>query len=145
MTKTTAARELVKACCRALSEKKALDLRVLDVGALSSITDFLVIATGTSEPHLRALRVELTKVLAETHTRPVGVEVAAESGWLVVDAFDVMIHIFTAEKRELFGLENLWRDGKTVPMSRILPAPRRPKAPKGKAAPRRRARPPQKP
>ena len=55
--------ELVKKCCRALDDKKAGDLRVLDVHEQSSITDLLIVATGTSEPHLRALRIEIEKVL----------------------------------------------------------------------------------
>ena len=61
--KSVSALELVKLCCRALEEKKAVDLRVLDVSEQSSITDYLVIATGSSEPHLRALRVELEKAI----------------------------------------------------------------------------------
>jgi ribosome-associated protein len=142
-TKPLASRELAKICCRALAEKKAGDLRVLDVSAQSSITNFLVLATGTSEPHLRALRVELSKALAESKTRLVGVEVAEESGWTVVDAFDVMVHLFTPDQREHYGLENLWKDAKPVPVADLLPAPPapapvpapRPK-PKGKARPK---------
>ncbi len=119
-TKPLASRELVKVCCRALAEKKAEDLRVLDVSAQSSITDFLVLATGTSEPHLRALRVELTKALAEARTRLVGVEVEEESGWMVVDAFDVMVHLFTPEQRDRYSLESLWKDAKEVPVAKLL-------------------------
>jgi hypothetical protein len=64
---------LVKLVCRALDAKKAEDIRVLDVSAQSSITDFLVVANGTSEPHLRALRVELEKVLDAAKVRIVGI------------------------------------------------------------------------
>jgi ribosome-associated protein len=113
--------ELVQLCCRVLDDKKAGDLTVLDVSAQSSITDYLVLATATSEPHLRALRVELEKALDSHHVRLVGMETAQESGWLVIDAFDVMIHLFLAETRERYGLERLWRDASDVPMSRVLP------------------------
>jgi ribosome-associated protein len=119
--KQLSSRELVKACCRALAEKKAEDLRVLDVSAQSSITDFLILATGTSEPHLRALRVELTKALAEANTRLVGAEVSQESGWTVIDAFDVMIHLFTPEQRDRYSLESLWKDAKEVSLAKLLP------------------------
>jgi len=128
--------ELLKLCCRALSEKKAEDIRVLDVRDQSSITDYLVIATGTSEPHLRALRVELTRVLAEIRARLVGVEAAQESGWTVVDVFDVMVHLLTPECRERYRLEGLWRDAVDVPLAGLL-AERKPKA---KAKPRIRIR-----
>jgi ribosome-associated protein len=105
---------LAKLCYQALDEKKAADLRVLDVSEQSSITDFLVLATGTSEPHLRALRIEVEKVLDLAKAKIVGMEIPQESGWMVIDAFDVMVHIFTAEQRERYGLENLWKDAREI-------------------------------
>ncbi len=131
--------ELVKLCCRALDEKKAMDLKVLDVSAQSSITDYLVIATGTSEPHLRALRVELEKVIDGSHTRIVGMETAQESGWLVIDAFDVMVHVFAPDVRARYGLENLWKDAVEVSVPKLLAVPRRRKAPAKRAATRKPA------
>ncbi len=124
--------ELVRLCCRALAEKKAGDLQILDVSGLSSITDYLVIATATSEPHIRALRVELEKALDSTKTHIVGFETTPESGWVVVDAFDVMVHIFTAEKRDSYRLENLWRDGTEIELKDLLADKKRParKAPR---------------
>ncbi len=131
--------ELVRVCCRALDEKKAGDVRVLDVRECSSITDYLVIATATSEPHVRALRVELEKAVDKAHTHIVGFETARESGWAVMDAFDVMVHIFTPERRSRYNLESLWRDGAEVPLKGLLagkgrPAKRATRA-KGKARP----------
>ncbi|HVU25119.1 MAG TPA: ribosome silencing factor [Opitutus sp.] len=130
---------LVKLCCRALDAKKAGDLRVLDVRQQSSITDYLVLATGTSEPHLRALRVELEKAMATSHTRVVGRETAQESGWIILDMFDVMIHIFVASVREHYGLENLWKDATEVSVPKLLaiPKPRRTAVKKRRAAPRK--------
>ena len=118
--------ELVRLCCRALDSKKAGDLRVLDVRELSSITDYLVIGTATSEPHVRALRVELEKALDSVKTHIVGFETARESGWAVMDAFDVMVHIFTPEKRERYRLENLWRDARDVALKDLLAPVKRP-------------------
>jgi ribosome-associated protein len=112
--------QLVRLSCVALEEKKAGNLRVIDVTGLSSITNYLVIATATSEPHVRALRVELEKALDSAETHIVGVETASESGWAVMDAFDVMIHIFTPEARAKYRLEHLWRDGDDIPVARIL-------------------------
>jgi len=129
---------LVNLCCGLLDEKKAEDLRVLDVSAQSSITDYLVLATGNSETHLRALRVELEKVLDSSHTHIVGVETAQESGWTVVDAFDVMIHLFTRDNRAKYRLENLWKDAVEVSVPKLLAAPKA-KAPKKRAvAPRKK-------
>jgi ribosome-associated protein len=112
--------ELVKLCCRALDEKKAGDLRVLDVHEQSSITDYLVVATGTSEPHLRALRVELEKVIDASGARIIGQELRQESGWLVVDVFDVMVHLFLPESRKKYQLENLWKDAVEISVPGLL-------------------------
>lgn len=112
--------ELVKVCCRALDDKKAGDIRILDVAGLSSITDYLVIATATSEPHVRALRVALEIAVDSARAHIVGFDSAHESGWVVMDAFDVMVHIQTAERRDQYGLESLWRDGKEIPLKKIL-------------------------
>ncbi|MDB6093295.1 MAG: iojap-like protein [Verrucomicrobia bacterium] len=133
--------ELVKLCCRALEEKKAGDLRVLDVSEQSSITDYLVLATGTSDPHLRALRVELEKAIDESRNRIVGMETSQESGWLVVDIFDVMVHIFTRENRSKYGLENLWKDAVEISVPDLFAPPKAaatktPKAPKAAKIPK---------
>jgi ribosome-associated protein len=122
--KPSPALELIKICCRVLDDKKAGDLRVLDVSAQSSITDYLILATATSEPHLRALRNDLEKALDAAKVRLVGIERAQESGWIVIDAFDVMIHLFRTEMRERFGLERLWRDASEIALSKILQEPK---------------------
>ena len=113
-------RALARLCCIALEEKKAADLRVIDVTALSSITNYIVIATATSDPHVRALRVELEKVLDASKNRIVGIDGSGESGWAVMDAFDVMVHIFTPETRTRYRLEHLWRDGEDVPVADLI-------------------------
>ncbi len=128
----SASLELVTALCKVLDDKKASDLRVLDVSAQSSITDYLVLATGTSEPHLRALRIELERIIDDSKTRLVGMEARQESGWIVIDAFDVMIHLFATEKREQYALESLWKDATEVDVAGLInPAAAKPaKAPK---------------
>lgn len=99
---------------QALDAKKAGDIRVLAVGELSSITDFLVVATATSDPHLRALRVELEKVIDGDGAKLLGIDTSKGSGWTVVDAFDVMIHLFTPENREKYRIELLWQDAQAI-------------------------------
>ena len=117
---TTAYPALLALICKALDEKKAEDLRVLDVSEQSSITDYLILATGTSEPHLRALRVELEKVIDATGTKILGMDKGLESGWLVVDAFDIMIHVFTPENRKKYSLENLWKDAEEISVEELV-------------------------
>lgn len=114
------AEKLIKLIVQALDGKKAEDLRVLEVSQLSSITDYLVLATGTSEPHLRALRIELERVLDDEKARILSVDTTKGSGWTVVDAFDVMIHLFTPENRDKYRIELLWRDANEMTLSKFL-------------------------
>lgn len=115
--------ESVRIVFKALDEKKAEDIRVLNVSEQSSITDYLVIATGTSEPHLRALRVELEKALDAAKVRIVGMDTDQGSGWMVVDAFDVMVHVFTRETRANYKLETLWKDATEVTQAALFGLP----------------------
>jgi ribosome-associated protein len=114
---------------RALDTKKAGDLRVLHVGAQSSITDWLVLATGGSEPHLRALRIETERVLDAVHAPIAGLDGAGPgSGWTVVDAYQIMVHLFTPAQREHYALERLWRDAQEVNTPALLAPPPKPAA-----------------
>ena len=119
-SKTKPSIRLLKLIVAALDGKKAEDLRVLDVSKQSSITDYLVLATGSSEPHLRALRIELERVLDEGKARILGVDTSKGSGWTVVDAFEIMIHIFTPENRERYRMDLLWKDAQDVKLNRVL-------------------------
>lgn len=144
----TATQETLRKIVQALDDKKAGDLRVLRVSAQSSITDYLVLATGTSEPHLRALRVELEKVLDGDKMRIAGMDSSEGSGWTVVDAYQVMIHLFTPDKRDAYRLEQLWNDAEDIPVRVLLGQPevvpvvaapkpvRTPKAPVAKVPPK---------
>jgi ribosome-associated protein len=114
------AEKLIKQIVQALDGKKAENLRVLDVSELSSITDYLVLATGTSEPHLRALRIELERVLDDNKARILSVDTTKGSGWTVVDAFEVMVHLFTPENRDKYRMELLWRDATELPLAKLL-------------------------
>ncbi len=116
-------RELLTLCVRALDDKKAEKIRILDVSEISSITDYLVIASGTSEPHLRALGQEVSRTLKENKQSMVGHELNPQSGWTVLDAHDVIVHIFLPEKRELYQLDALWKDGHAIDLSEFVEIP----------------------
>jgi ribosome-associated protein len=137
-SKIAALPSLLKLVCRALDDKKADGMQVFDVGKVSSITDYLVIATCTSEPHLRALRVELEKVIDASGARIIGMDATPGSGWLVVDAFDVMVHVLTEQNRKFYALEKLWGDAEAIPLAKVLdlPAPAK-KTAAGRAAARK--------
>jgi ribosome-associated protein len=98
--------------CRDLAEnKKAENVVVLDVRKISSITDYFVIVSGTSEPHLRAISEEITDTLHEDHDiKPRAVDGTLQTNWLVLDFFDVIVHVMRPEVRQRYDLEGLWGD-----------------------------------
>src|SRR5882762_6110829 len=102
--------------CRELADnKKAENIVILDVRELSSVTDYFVICTGTSEPHLRAVVDEITgRLRAEHAVRPRAMDGALHTAWIVLDFFDVIVHVMRTETREHYDLEGLWGDAPRV-------------------------------
>jgi len=102
--------------CRTLADnKKAENLVVLDVRNLSSITDYFVLASGATEPHLRAIVSEVQDRLRADHAlRPRAVEGDAQAPWQVLDYFDVIVHVMRTDLRVKYDLETLWGDAPRV-------------------------------
>ena len=102
--------------CRDLADnKKAEDIAILDVRELSSVTDYFVIASGTSEPHLRAIVDEVTGKLRDDHElRPRAVDGTLQTAWIVLDYFDVILHVMRQDVRERYDLETLWGDAPRI-------------------------------
>lgn len=108
-------RKLALLCRELADRRKAEDIVVLDVRKISSITDYFVIATGTSEPHLRAIADEIQdKLRDERGVRPRAVDGTLQTAWLVLDYFDVIVHVMRADIRKLYDLESLWGDAARV-------------------------------
>src|SRR5579859_7544644 len=102
--------------CRTLADnRKAEDIVILDVRELSSVTDYFVVASGTSEPHLRAIVDEITEKLRdEQEVRPRAVDGTFQAAWVVLDFFDVIVHVMRTDVRERYDLETLWGDAPRV-------------------------------
>jgi ribosome-associated protein len=108
-------KKLALRCREFADNKKAENIVVLDLRKLSSVTDFFVIASGTSEPHLRAILDEITEKLREEHgLRPRAVDGSTHAHWIVLDYFDVIVHVMRADTRAHYDLESLWGDAPTV-------------------------------
>lgn len=109
------AKKLANLCRKLADNRKAEDIVVLDVRKISSITDYFVIASGTSEPHLRAIAEEIQgKLLQEHGIKPRTVDGSLSGGWLVLDFFDVIVHVMRADARSHYDLEGLWSDAPKV-------------------------------
>jgi ribosome-associated protein len=102
--------------CRELADnKKAESIVILEVRELSSVTDYFVICTGTSEPHLRAIVDEITEKLRQDHAlRPRAMDGTLQTAWVVLDFFDVIVHVMRADIRDHYDLEGLWGDAPRV-------------------------------
>ena len=102
--------------CRELADnRKAENITVLDLRDVSSITDYFVIATGTSEPHLRAIAEEIEKGVREkVDLTPRSVDGTFQTAWVVLDYFDVVVHVMRQDVREKYDLEGLWGDAPRV-------------------------------
>ncbi len=108
-------KELAIACARAAEEIQAENITVLDLTGVSSLTDFMVVCSGTSLPHLKAVMRDVEKEMIAKHdVHTVNSEGNADSRWVVMDYIDVMVHIMHQELRDLYGLEDLWAEGKEV-------------------------------
>jgi ribosome-associated protein len=108
-------RKLASLCRDLADNKKAEDIVILDLRKLSSITDYFVICTGTSEPHLRAIVNEIQEHLEEDQQiSPRGTDGRVNTSWVVLDYFDVIVHVMRKDVRELYKLEDLWGDAPQV-------------------------------
>jgi len=108
-------KRLAQLCREFADTKKAEDVVVLDVRKLSSVTDFFVIVSGTSEPHLRAILDEITdRLRKDNDVRPRAVDGTVHGAWVVLDFFDVIVHLMRADVRERYDLESLWGDAPRV-------------------------------
>jgi len=102
---------LAARCAELAADKKAEDVVALDLRGISNFTDFFVICSGTSEPHLKAIAGEIEERLKkDDHVTPNAVDGYPLSQWIVIDYSDVVVHIFHEEKREFYALEDLWSD-----------------------------------
>lgn len=97
-----------------LEERKAENILLLDVQSITILADYFIICSGTSERHLRALSDDLTKQLKVDAGRPLSVEGEPESGWVLIDYGDVIVHIFMPQTRRFYDLEGLWKDAQVV-------------------------------
>ena len=91
-----------------LEDIKAVNPVAIDVTKISSLTDFMVIASGTSNRHIAAIREHILESLKETNISGIKIEGQGGDDWVLVDAGDVVIHLMSADAREFYDLESLW-------------------------------------
>jgi len=108
----------VRIAARAALDRKALDLVVLDVRGLSSVTDYFVVCSGRSTTHVSSIVDAIREAMKAADVRRLHAEGAPESGWMLLDYGDVLVHVFLEDTRVYYALERLWGDAPSVPMER---------------------------
>ncbi|OGW51487.1 MAG: ribosome silencing factor [Nitrospirae bacterium RBG_19FT_COMBO_42_15] len=101
-------------CAKAASDKKAEDIIILDVRKISSIADYFIICTAASTRQIKAVYENIDKAVSAAGESPYHIEGTDSSQWVLVDCFDVVIHIFNEESRNYYSLERLWGDAPRV-------------------------------
>lgn len=114
---TLSAKEMVDIAHRAADDKKATDIRVLDISTISIICDYFLICTGRSSTQVQAVAEHIEEKLQEAGVKPMRIEGFREGSWILLDYGDVVIHVFQEMERDFYNLERLWGDAQVVEMT----------------------------
>jgi ribosome-associated protein len=114
LPKKSESRKLAEQIAQLALEKKAEDVLIMNLRPLSSMTDFFVICTGTTNTQVKAISDHVEKELRKKRIRPFHIEMTYNQEWILQDYFDVVLHIFQPHKREFYSLERLWGDAETI-------------------------------
>lgn len=106
--------EAVKLACKALDEHLAEDIRVINIGRITTISDYFIISNGKNENQMSAMQDAVEKILGKEGIHPKRVEGARTDSWILLDYGDFVIHIFSKEDREFYNLERIWADAPEV-------------------------------
>lgn len=107
-------KEMTKLAIAALEDKKANDVRVIDIAGVSVIADYFVIASGSNTNQVQAMADSVREAIGRAGHEPRQVEGYGSANWILMDYNDIIVHIFSDESRTFYDLERIWRDGKEV-------------------------------
>lgn len=102
-----------------LDDIKAIEVNTLDVRELTNVTDYMIIATGNSTRHVKAIANSIARKVKEHSLRVMGMEGEQDGDWILLDLGDIVVHIMLAKTREFYNLEKLWSKIKTTPETNV--------------------------
>ncbi|WP_310602707.1 ribosome silencing factor [Anaerosporobacter sp.] len=108
------AKKMTQIAYKAMDDKKAEDIRIIEIGEVSTIADYFIIANGTNSSQVQALVDGVDEALSREGFEPKRVEGHRSSSWVLMDYGDIVVHVFSKEDRLFYDLERIWRDGKTL-------------------------------
>ncbi len=112
-------KEYCKIAVAALEDRKAEDIKIIDIQSISPIADYFIIANGTNQPQLQAMRDACDEALGRAGLFKKQLEGNSNSTWILMDYGDIIIHIFSKEDRLVYDLERIWRDGTLIDQSEL--------------------------
>jgi len=115
-------KEMALTAAKALDEKKGIDVSAVEITELTSLADYFVFATGNSNTQINALCGAVEKALDEQGVPVLRREGYRDGTWVLLDYGDIVVHVFSAEARDFYSLERLWKDGTPVDLSSVLTA-----------------------
>ncbi len=107
-------KEMARIAYRALEDKKGIDIKIIDIGSVSVLADYFLIANGTNESQVRAMVDSVEEELAKAGYPLKQVEGYGTGKWVLLDFGDIIVHVFDKENRLFYDLERIWRDGRAV-------------------------------
>lgn len=113
-------KELLKLIAAAIDEKHGEDIIVYDMQGISILSDYVIITHGNSNRQVHAIADNVSEKLKEADYYNFNVEGNKDSDWLLIDAKEVLVNVFTDEAREFYGLEKLWSEAKEIPVEELL-------------------------
>ncbi len=111
------AKEMAKLAVKALENKKAEDVKIIDIREVSTIADYFIIANGSNQNQLQAMRDAVDEELYKAGYQAKQVEGNSYSTWILMDYGDIIVHVFSKEDRLFYDLERIWKDGKEISAS----------------------------
>lgn len=112
-------KEMVKTAYAALTDKKAISPKIIDISSVSVLADYFIIASGANEKQVQAMADNVCEKLAEKGVQHRQIEGYHSANWILIDFNDIIVHIFNHEDRLFYDLERIWRDGKSIEIENI--------------------------
>ncbi len=107
-------REMADIAVKALEEKKAIDIKVIDISHISTLADYFIIASGSNRSQVQAMADAVDEALDKTGVHARSTEGYQNANWILLDYGDIVVHLFDEENRLFYDLERIWRDGRVI-------------------------------
>ncbi|MGO5313525.1 ribosome silencing factor [Bilifractor sp. LCP21S3_A7] len=110
----TEPREMADIAVKALEEKKAIDIKIIDISHISTLADYFIIASGSNRSQVQAMADAVDEALDKTGVHARSTEGYQNANWILLDYGDIVVHLFDEENRLFYDLERIWRDGRVI-------------------------------